>query len=95
MNVKKLIVLAEDFEKKLGAENKGQYGGKGPFKLPETHMAAMVLESGTFSCANCKFVDAEKHECSSPHYIKWNGGSKKLPDAPLEKICSDWFDPKI
>lgn len=91
--IKRLIVLADDFEKKLAAD-KGEYGGKGGFELPPDHKAAMVLESGTFSCANCKFVNAEKHECNSDYYIKWNGGSKKLPDAPLDKICSDWFSPK-
>lgn len=75
-------------------DDKNNYGGKGKFELPSDHKAAMVLTSGTFSCANCKFVNAEKHECNNSHYIEWNGGSKKLPDAPLDKICSDWFEPK-
>lgn len=78
----------------LADDGKDGYGGKGPFELPPEHKAALVLESGTFSCANCKFVNAEKHECNNPYYIKWNGDSRKLPDAPLDKICSDWFDPK-
>ena len=89
---KHLVVLAEKFAQKIG-KPKGEYGGKGPLILPASHKALLVLESGTFSCANCKFVNAEKHECGSPHFIEWNGG-RKLPDAPLEKICSDWFEPK-
>jgi len=93
-NIKKLVVLADAFEKKLATENAGEYGGKGEFELPSDHKAAMVLKNGTFSCANCKFVNVEKHECNSVHYIKWNGESRKLPNAPLTFICSDWFEPK-
>lgn len=88
--LKRLTTLAAKFAK----ETKGEYGGKGPFELPTDHTAGMVIKSGTFSCANCKYVDAEKHECKNTHYIVWNGDDPKLPDAPLDKICSDWFEPK-
>lgn len=87
-NVKKLVVLANNFQTKV-AEKRDQYGGI-EFELPPDHKAMMVLKNGGFSCANCRFVNAEKHECNNEYYIKWNG-SKKLPDAPLDKICSDWF----
>lgn len=91
MKIKSLLILAKKYEKASSKEN---YGGKGEFELPDNHKAAMVLKEGTFSCANCKFVNKEKHECNNEHYIEWNGGSKKLPDAELELICSDWFEPK-
>ena len=94
-SIKKLTVLAEDFETKLIAEAaKGEYGGKGPFELPKKHKAAMQVTKGGSSCQNCKFVNAGKHECKNKYYIKWNGGSKKLPDLPLDEICSDWWEAK-
>ena len=103
---KHLIVLGQTIEEKYGLGNDvpsttdrwmnaladdGEYGGK-EFSLPPDHKAMMVIKGGGFSCANCKFVDAEKHECNNKYYIKWHG-SKKLPDAPLSDICSDWFLP--
>lgn len=94
-NVKRLIVLANHFEEKLTAEaKKGEYGGKGDFELPTNHKAAMQVTKGGSCCKNCKFVNADKHECNNKYYIKWNGGSKKLPDLPLDEICSDWWNPK-
>jgi len=90
--VKKLIVLAQKFAQ----EDKNElnvYGGY-EFELPPTHKAGMVIKEGTFSCADCKFVDAENHSCNNDYYANWNGGSKKLPDAPLNKICSDWYEPQ-
>ena len=93
-NVRRLIVLAETFARKLAAEAEGDYGGKGKFELPDNHKAAMQVTKGGSSCENCKWVDAENHECKSPYYIKWNGGDPKLPDLPLDEICSDWWEPK-
>lgn len=90
MEKRRLLILAQEFE----AATNTNYGGKGKFALPADHKAAMVITGGSFSCANCKFVDAEKHECKSDYYIEWNGGDPKLPDAPLNLICSDWFSPK-
>lgn len=86
--------LNDDSKEKSEDNSENNYGGKGEFELPPDHKAAMVIKGGSFSCANCKFVNAEKHECNNPYYIKWNGGDKKLPDAPLRNICSDWFSPK-
>lgn len=87
-----LIALSKKFEQATQTSDINNYGGKGKFELPPNHKAAIVLESGTFSCANCKFVDAENHACKNKHYIEWNGGDSKLPNAPLNKICSDWFE---
>ena len=75
------------------AEN-GEYGGKGPFELPKSHKAAMQVTKGGSSCKNCSFVDAENHACKNEYYIKWNGDDGKLPDLPLDEICSDWWQPK-
>lgn len=93
-NLRRLIVLAETFARKLAAEEKGDYGGKGKFELPASHKAAMQVTKGGSSCSNCKHVDAENHACKSQYYIQWNGGDPKLPDLPLDEICSDWWEPQ-
>lgn len=89
--VKRLIVLANEFAEKLASKD-GEYGGKGPFELPDTHKAAMQVSKGGSCCENCEYVDAEKHECKNQYYIKWNGNDPKLPDLPLDEICSDWWE---
>lgn len=95
-SVKRLKIIANSFADKLAAQEieDGEYGGKGPFELPDDHKAAMQVTKGGSCCKNCKFVDAEKHECKNPYYIKWNGDDPKLPDLPLDEICSDWWQPK-
>lgn len=94
-NIRRLIVLADKFEKKIAAEDsKEEYGGKGTFELPSSHKAAMQVTKGGSCCQNCKFVDAEKHACKNKYYIQWNGGDDKLPDLPLDEICSDWWEPQ-
>ena len=85
-----LVILGQEVSAKYAASD--GYGGK-TFDLPSDHKGAMVITHGGFSCAHCEYVNAEKHECNNEYYIKWNG-SKKLPDAPLDKICSDWFEPR-
>jgi hypothetical protein len=73
--------------------NRGDYGGKGPFRLPADHVAAIRVPKGGSCCQNCMFVDAKNHACKEPHYILWNGGDPSLPkDLALDEICSDWFD---
>jgi len=68
----------------------GEYGGEGEFKLPEGHKPILGVPKGGSCCANCRFVNAEKHTCGEPNYIRWNGGPK-LPDKPLDELCSDWY----
>lgn len=92
-SIRKLLVLANTFEDKLAAKD-GEYGGKGSFELPDDHKAAVQVTKGGSCCKNCEYVDAEKHECKNQYYIKWNGGSGKLPDLPLDEICSDWWEAK-
>jgi hypothetical protein len=93
MSIKRLTILADQFEKKIASQD-GEYGGKGEFELPATHKAAMQVTKGGSSCKNCRFVDAENHACKNKYYIKWNGGDNKLPDLPLDEICSDWWEPR-
>lgn len=75
------------------AKDKGEYGGKGEFELPKDHKAFMPVTKGGSSCKNCKYVDIEKNGCMNKHYVKWNGDNK-LPNVPLDEICSDWWEPK-
>jgi hypothetical protein len=76
------------------AKQKGEYGGKGVYELPESHVAAMKVSKGGSSCFTCKFVNAKDHKCKNSFYINWNGGKDKLPNLPLDEICSDWWEPK-
>lgn len=98
MNIKtkRLIILGQKLSEKYNTTDNGggEYGGKGKFELPPDHIAAIQVPKGGSCCKNCEFVDAEKHECKNPHYIKWNGDDPKLPDLPLDEICSDWYGPK-
>lgn len=85
--------ITDNWENALAKDhNSDGYGGE-VFDLPPNHKGALVSDVG-FSCATCKWVNAEKHECNNKYYINWNDGSKKLPDAPLENICSDWWESK-
>lgn len=70
---------------------KNEYGGPGPFTVPDDHVPAIPVPKGGSCCKNCIFVDAARHECKNEHYILWNG-SPKLPPLPLDEICSDWYD---
>lgn len=93
-NLRKLTILADSFEEKLTSQAKNEYGGEGTFELPKNHIAAIQVPKGGSCCQNCKYVDVKNHACENKHYIKWNGDSGKLPDLPLDEICSDWYEPK-
>jgi hypothetical protein len=88
-----LMVVSNFLEEKLKiyAET-GEYGGKGKFELPDSHKAAIQVPKGGSCCQNCRFVDAQNHACKNTYYIQWNGGDDKLPDLPLDEICSDWWE---
>lgn len=73
----------------------GQYGGKGPFKLPADHVAAMKVPKGGSSCASCQFGQEDANtpfgaRCTEPNFIAWNGGNGALP-AAADEFCSDWY----
>ncbi len=84
------IVRAQEGDADTGS---GQFGGKGPFALPDDHVAAIQVPKGGSCCQNCAHVDAEGHACKDPNYVAWNGGDSSLPDLPLDEICSDWYSP--
>jgi hypothetical protein len=94
--IKKLIVLADDFEKKIAAETKGEYGGKGPYILPAHHVAGIRVPKGGSSCANCKFGETREGSphCKSAYWVVWNGGDSRLPVNDPETYCSDFWEPK-
>ena len=93
---KKLIVLANNFAIKLAAEEKGEYGGKGPFELPDNHKAGMIVPKGGSCCANCKFMEMRKDgpHCTASYWVQWNGGDSRLPVDDPETYCSDFWMPK-
>lgn len=60
--------------------------------FPPDHKALLKVPKGGSCCANCRFVNVKEHSCGSPHYARWNGGSHKLPNLPLDEMCSDWYE---
>ncbi len=85
-------LLAQELRKlayKLSA-SEDNYGGSGEFNLPKDHKPLEKVPEGGSCCANCRFVNSSKHTCGEPNYITWNG-SPKLPDLPLNEMCSDWY----
>ena len=93
LDILKIAVRVAQQDDITPEESTGQYGGKGPFNLPDDHIAAMQVPKGGSCCANCSFVDAENHACTEPNYIAWNGGDGALPELELDEICSDWYTP--
>ena len=79
---------------KLAQNMTDGYGGRGTFELPANHKATMQVTKGGSSCLNCKWVNENNHSCNNEYYIKWNGSDPKLPDLPLDEICSDWWEAK-
>lgn len=67
-----------------------EFGGKGEFKLPDSHKAGMRVPKGGSSCASCKFLSDDKKHCLNEYWIEWNGGDSKLP-LPADEYCSDWY----
>lgn len=92
--MRKLLVLAQEFEDKLDSDK--NYGGKGPFKLPPDHKAGMIVPKGGACCANCKFGEMREDgpHCKSTYWIEWNGGDSRLPVDDPETYCSDFWSPK-
>ena len=66
------------------------YGGKGKFALPSSHVAAFKVPKGGSSCASCKWVSLDKKSCANTFWVEWNGGDSSLP-APADSYCSDWY----
>jgi hypothetical protein len=71
-------------------------GGRGPFILPDTHVAGMRVPKGGSSCANCRFARKLKDgpHCMNTYWITWNGGQSRLPVDDPSTYCSDWYEPR-
>ena len=80
------------FYKVIEFLSEGEYGGKGKYILPSTHLAAMKVPKGGSMCANCKWIDETGKLCFCPHFIEWNG-SEVIP-GKADEYCSDWYQPK-
>lgn len=93
----KKLLLFKDLKKIIKEEasddaDEGEFGGKGPFELPEEHLAGMPVPKGGSSCANCMFLKmvGKQPHCMNELFKQWNGGSRIPTDDP-ESYCSDWY----
>lgn len=84
------IVEAED--PTTGPQGAPLGGGKGPLKLPVSHIGGIRVPKGGSSCNNCRFVSADGTQCSNLYFVEWNGGNPILP-YPADEYCSDWYEP--
>lgn len=65
------------------------------FVLPAGHKPGMRVPKGGSSCANCRFasVQPDGPYCTEKNFIKWNGGTGRLPVNDASTYCSDWWEP--
>ena len=75
-------------------EGEGEYGGQGPFELPETHQAGRNVPVGGASCANCQYADIRDDgaHCTNENFATWNGGETKIPTEDPSAYMSDWWE---
>lgn len=76
---------------KLSAKAEGEYGGKGKFELPDSHVMGTVVPKGGSMCANCKYAGEDGKHCTNEYWVQWNGGDEKLP-APGDEYCCDVWE---
>ena len=74
------------------------YSRSGAAEFPPDHQAGMEVPKGGSDCAKCKFLRADRKNCSNEYFIRWNGpnkpaGSSLIP-LPIDRYCSDWFEAK-
>jgi hypothetical protein len=89
----RFLKLADQQVQDEPIENDTAFGGKGPFILPDEHIAGMVVPKGGSSCANCRFADVRDDgpHCTESNWVAWNGGESRLPVDDPETYCSDWY----
>lgn len=77
-------------------EKKSEYGGEGPFELPDDHVAGVKVPKGGSSCASCRYGEAKDDgpHCTNTYWVAWNGGESRLPVDDPETYCSDWWEEK-
>lgn len=88
--------LAQKLENKYLRKDQSNYGGKGKFSLPTTHIAGMKVPYGGSCCANCKFLEMKDDgpHCKNSYWVEWNGGESRLPVDDPKEYCSDWYEPQ-
>jgi hypothetical protein len=86
-------VLDADVDERSRSRSPMHGGPEVKIDVPDDHLPLIPTPKGGSSCANCRFVDAEAHECNSPEYVEWNGGPE-LPSRDLDSMCSDWWEPE-
>ena len=86
----KHVQLFEDFD-----ENSPNYGGKGPFELPESHKAGMAVPKGGSHCGNCEYYHSENNGCKNEFWRKWAGKTDENHEIPVpgDEYCCDWYEP--
>lgn len=90
-----LKIIGQDLDEEDPVEEEGVFGGKGPFNLPDDHVAAIKVPKGGSCCANCHFGEMRDDgpHCNEPNWTVWNGGNSRLPVDDPETYCSDWYKP--
>lgn len=90
-SIENILKQAADFEKLAEDKPKGEYGGKGPFKLPISHKAGIKVPKGGSSCDNCKYYQSEG-QCGNKYWVEWNGGDSTIPSDSPDEYCCDWWE---
>lgn len=62
---------------------------EGPI-YPPGHLLGMEVPDGGSSCAKCRFWHVD--HCHNEGFVRWNGGSSKIPVEP-DCYCCDLFEP--
>ena len=63
-------------------------GGADGSVYPPGHLLGMEVPDGGSSCAKCRFWHVD--HCHNEGFVRWNGGSGKIPVAP-DCYCCDLF----
>jgi len=58
---------------------------------PADHQVGMEVPKGGSNCAKCEYLKEDGKTCGEPHFIKWNGGTGRLPE-PSDRYCCDFFE---
>lgn len=58
---------------------------------PPDHLPGRAVPQGGSMCGNCRFLAPDRENCTSQHFIEWNG-SPRIP-GQIDAYCSDWYVP--
>jgi hypothetical protein len=59
-------------------------------QFDEGFKAAKQVPEGGAMCSNCSKWNSKTQLCEGKSYIKWNGGSGKIPMDPDDYLCVWW-----